>query len=138
MGLWSNGTGVVTALLAAVPGFIDWAAGIPRGTAAKATGRSHMLLNVAALVLFTINLFVQANKWVQMVQLARTIGQIEAPKALVAVVLSSAGVLLTIVAGALGWKLVQTHHVGIDLNAEQQRLETYGPGREPRHGSTLA
>jgi uncharacterized membrane protein len=143
MGLWSNATGVITAVIAAVPGFIDWARGIPKNTPAKATGRSHMLLNVVALGLFTVNLFVQTGKWVDMAQLARATGQIEAPSAGVALFLSGLGVLSTIVAGALGWKLVQTHHVGVILSDEQRRLEppftgTTPPRGEPSHGSTLA
>jgi hypothetical protein len=36
------------------------------------------------------------------------------------------GVLLTLAAGFLGWKMVQRHHVGIDLTAEQERLEPRG------------
>lgn len=48
--------GVDGALLAALPGFADWAFGIPRDSAAKTVGLAHAGLNVAALVLFAIGL----------------------------------------------------------------------------------
>ena len=38
--------------------------------------------------------------------------------------LSAAGVLMTVVAGALGWTLVQTYHVGIQLTPRQAEDET--------------
>lgn len=136
MGLWSNATGVLTAIIAMIPGFIDWAKGIPKGTPAKRTGRNHMLLNLLALGLFIVNLFAQANMWVEMAVLARTTGQIELPGAGLALVLSGLGVAITLGAGALGWKLVQTHHVGVDLSEEQRALEPHGSRAE--HGRTLA
>ena len=38
LGLWSNVTGVLSAVVAMVPGFIDWANGIPAGARARALG----------------------------------------------------------------------------------------------------
>src|SRR4051812_17247109 len=58
IGLWSNLAGVIMAVIAAVPGLIDWTIGIPPGTKAKSTGRKHMLLNLGALASFTANLVV--------------------------------------------------------------------------------
>ena len=116
--VYANVAGVVMAALAALPGFIDWAVGVPTGSPAKATGLWHMLANVTALVVFTINAFLH---W----------GQRNAPdpRAELASVLAAIGVFLTLVAGYLGWKMVQTHHVGIDLTPEQERLE---PRANPR------
>lgn len=141
LGLLSNAAGVLSAVLAAIPGFIDWATGIPKGSAAKATGRIHMLLNVGALALFTVNLLAQANRWMELTRTVATTGQIDAPDPALALVLSALGVLLTIAAGFFGWKLVQTHHVGVDLSEEQRRLEppaldSHHP--QARHGRTLA
>lgn len=112
----ANWAGVVMALVAAVPGFIDWAVGIPPGTGAKSTGFLHMSLNVSALVLFLINGLVYSSRSDQLMP---------APGA--GLVLSAAGIALTLGAGYLGWKLVQDHHVGVHLTAEQERLEPQPP-----------
>lgn len=100
-----NVAGVVTALAAAVPGFIDWWAGIPHDSAPKRDGLIHMSLNVAALALFAANLLVTGNRW----------DAIPAPDARAPIVLSLLGVLCTLAAGWFGWRLVQTHHVGVDI-----------------------
>jgi uncharacterized membrane protein len=108
----ANVAGVVTALAAAIPGFVDWAFGIPAGSPAKTTGMAHMLLNVLALGAFGANAILQAPYW----------GDARPPVGL-SIALPVIGVLLTGGAGWLGWKLVQVHHVGIELSAAQQRLE---------------
>ena len=140
LGLWSNAAGVLTALIAAIPGFIDWAAGIPKGHPAKATGRVHMLFNVVALVLFTINLIVQTDKWVDLARTALMTGDIRPPNPTAALLLSGFGVLCTLAAGFFGWKLVQTHHVGVELSEQQSQLEPapFEPRGRTRHGGTLA
>ena len=53
---WTITAGIISGLLAAVPGFIDWLY-IPKRTRARAVGVYHMLLNVTILVLFAISLF---------------------------------------------------------------------------------
>jgi uncharacterized membrane protein len=108
--LWANFAGVIMAIVAALPGFIDWATGIPRKTAAKRDGAIHMALNVTVLLLFIINLIVQGSPWVYPTATTTL------PDPLWGILLSGTGVLLTLVAGALGWRLVQTHHVGIVLD----------------------
>jgi uncharacterized membrane protein len=135
VGLWSNVAGVATALLAAIPGFIDWSLGIPRHTAAKATGLKHMLLNLSALSLFIVNLIAQRNMWgwdavaVMRESVLTPAGAVliesaaRAPDPRPALLLSGLGFLLTLLAGFLGWTLVQTHHVGVELTEEQKRLE---------------
>src|SRR4051812_6984401 len=52
---WTIAAGVVGALLAAVPGFIDWLA-IPRRSRARTVGLYHMVLNLAVLGLFVVSL----------------------------------------------------------------------------------
>src|SRR5437867_8497066 len=51
---WTIVAGVIGALLAAVPGFIDWM-GIPDRTRAKRVGIYHLVLNVVLLLLFIIS-----------------------------------------------------------------------------------
>jgi len=108
----ANVAGVGMAVLAALPGFVDWAFGIPGGTAAKRTGLIHLGLNVGALALFAITLGVYARYW-----------NGPAESAGLGIVLSAIGVGLTILAGFQGWKLVQTHHVGVELTSKQAEQE---------------
>jgi uncharacterized membrane protein len=96
-----NVVGVVTAAIAAVPGFIDWAVGVPKGHPAKMLGVFHMLFNVTSLVLFAVNAWMLREQWNEMI-----------PRADSALLLASLGVMATLTAGALGWKMVHKHHVG--------------------------
>lgn len=111
-----NWAGVAMAAVAAVPGTIDWATGIPRRTEAKRTGLLHAGLNVMALVFFLINAIVYTAHWDELL-----------PPAGTGIVLSAIGVLFTLPAGFLGWSLVQDHHVGVRLTPEQERLEPLNP-----------
>lgn len=56
---WTIFAGVIGALLAAVPGFVDWL-GIPAGTRAKGVGMIHMILNLLVVGLFIVSL---AARW---------------------------------------------------------------------------
>jgi uncharacterized membrane protein len=109
----ANIAGVAMAAVAAIPGFIDWATGIPRGTRAKTHGFRHMLLNVGALVLFAISAVYYARYW----------SQPDHESAALGIVLSLLGVLLTVAAGFHGWMLIQDDHVGVRLTPEQQVLD---------------
>ncbi|MEH0421182.1 DUF2231 domain-containing protein [Streptomyces sp. B21-083] len=104
-----NVVGVGSALLAALPGFVDWAFGIPRGSAAKTVGLAHAGLNVTALALFAISLGTYATHW-NGPATGTTLG----------LALTSAGVLCTLAAGFLGWMLVQDYHIGIRLTPTQE------------------
>jgi len=107
-----NVVGVGSALLAALPGFVDWAFGIPRGSAAKTVGLAHAGLNVAALALFAVSLGTHVTHW-----------NGPATGATLGLALSSAGVACTVAAGFLGWMLVQDYHIGIRLTPTQERDE---------------
>jgi uncharacterized membrane protein len=113
----ANVAGVGMAVLAAIPGFLDWLLAIPAATPAKTTGLLHMGLNVAALVLFAVNAVIHVGQWND-----------PARDTVLFIVLAAAGVLCTIGAGFAGWSLVQTHHVGIELTPEQRRLEPAAGG----------
>jgi uncharacterized membrane protein len=107
-----NIAGVGGAVLAALPGAVDLALGVPRRSAALAVGRAHAVLNVVALALFGVSLGVYASHW-------------DGPprSATLGLVLSAVGVAVTISAGFLGWMLVQNYHVGIRLSGPQQSDE---------------
>jgi uncharacterized membrane protein len=109
--LKANWGAVLTAVLAALPGFIDWLS-IPKNRKAKKVGVAHMFCNVSALLLFSLNLYLQCEQRNMM-----------EPDVTMGIVLSSAGVILTVIAGFLGWSLVQKHHVGVVLTPEQQKID---------------
>jgi len=52
---WTVVAGVVGAVVAAVPGFIDWL-GIPSGTRARRIGVYHLVLNLTVVALFVVSL----------------------------------------------------------------------------------
>lgn len=104
-----NIAGVGMAIVAAVPGFVDWAFGIPRGSAAKPVGLAHGTLNVAALGLFGASLGFYVTHW-----------NTPTVSAVLGLALAAAGVACTVAAGFLGWMLVQTYHVGIRLTPAQE------------------
>ncbi|MFO0615987.1 MAG: DUF2231 domain-containing protein [Polyangiaceae bacterium] len=121
IGVVANCAGVAGAALAAIPGFIDWAFGVPTGHPAKITGLKHVLLNVGALSLFTLDAILQLRHW-------------DTPLAPYAAAVSLAGVgmAFTFGAGVLGWTLVGKHHVGVQPSREQQRLEISRTGHPSR------
>lgn len=98
----ANAAGVIMAAVAAIPGFIDWLF-IPSNTKPKKTGLFHMLCNVFALGLYGISLWQQCPKWND-----------AAPTPGLSIPLTAVGFILTLIAGFLGWTLVQKHHVGVD------------------------
>lgn len=102
--------GVVMAGLAAVAGMVDLFAGIPRDTPARKTGIAHMGLNLLSVVLFA---GAAVMTWYRM----RTE---VAPGVALPIVLGVIALGATIGAGSLGWKLVQTHHVGIDESVHEE------------------
>lgn len=104
----ANALGVAGAVIASVPGFLEWVMTIPRRSAAKATGTLHMALNLVALVAFTVALLVGLSGWNTGVDAPWT-----------AAVLSLLGLAIAAIGGWFGYALVQTHHVGIDLPAAE-------------------
>jgi uncharacterized membrane protein len=107
----ANIAGIIMAALAALPGFIDWAVGVPSSSPAKGHGLTHMLLNVGALVIFIINAIIHTGNW------KNPSGEGSG------IILAVIGVLLTLGAGYFGWTMIQHDHVGVELTPEQERLE---------------
>jgi len=100
------------AVLAALPGFVDLAFGVPRRSQAKVVGLAHAALNDIALGLFIAAAVIYVGNW-NGPPVGVTLG----------LALSAAGVAVTVVAGALGWMLVQTYHVGVRLTPSQEQDE---------------
>jgi nitrite reductase/ring-hydroxylating ferredoxin subunit/uncharacterized membrane protein len=105
-GLWATGghlaaAGVLTALLAAVPGFIDYFYTVPPRSSGKQRATRHMLLNLTAVTLV-------AAAW-----LLRRGGDPQAPN--VAVVgLELVAITLLSVAGWMGGTMAYRNQIGVD------------------------
>ncbi len=109
----TNVAGVGMALLAAIPGFVDWWIGIPRRSRAKRTGLWHMGFNLAALALFAVTLGIYITDWNGPFRVNVAPG----------IILAAAGVACTLAAGFFGWTLVQDHHVGVKMTGDQAAPE---------------
>ena len=104
----ANVSGIATAVIASIPGAIDLLA-LPRASRARAAGLKHAGFNLIATALFAVAAVVLYRTWSGRVMadgeylLDATIPLATAVVAWVAMV----------IAGSLGWTLVQTHHVGV-------------------------
>lgn len=98
---WMIASGVLTGLLAAPFGFIDWL-GIPSRTRAKRVGAVHGIGNVFVLVLFALSWSVRGT--------TEDLGTY-------AIVLSFLGGALALFTGWLGGELVDRLGVGVDAGA---------------------
>lgn len=103
-----NIAAVVMAIVAALAGLVDYT-GIPANTDAKRHAVQHMSLNIFSLVVFALNWYLNAGQW-----------NVPAPVMRYAIILPLIGFLATLGAGYLGWTLVQTHHAGVQLTAEEE------------------
>jgi uncharacterized membrane protein len=101
-GHYMIGAGVVTGLLAAVPGTVDYLA-IPSGTRAKRIGLLHGLGNVAVTGMFAASWFARRNR--------------PGNPGARALALSAGATALAVVTGWLGGELVDRLGVGVDDNA---------------------
>jgi uncharacterized membrane protein len=95
---WLIGAGVLTGLLAAPFGFIDWLA-IPRRTRAKRVGLVHAIMNVGALILFAVSWSLRG-------------GSVAQPP-VEALVCSLVGVIGSLIAAWFGGELVDRLGIGV-------------------------
>lgn len=117
--------GAAVAVLAAIFGAIDLL-GIPRASAAQKTGFKHMGLNLVSTILFCAAGFMLYRAWGGTPTLPDQPELSYAP----ALVLAIVAFLAMGIAGWLGWKLVQTHHVGVDDRPTQVRESSGSPGSD--------
>ncbi|WNM56619.1 DUF2231 domain-containing protein [Candidatus Nitrospira allomarina] len=96
VGFYTLSGGVVGALLAAIPGYLDFRSLI--NPHSKKIGIRHMTLNLIIVALFGV------NAWIRAVDPTWEAGFI----------LSTLGVLLLAISGWLGGELVYKHGVGVD------------------------
>jgi uncharacterized membrane protein len=102
---WTITAGVVSGLVAAVPGFVDWLA-IPAGTRAKAVGTWHMVLNLLVVGLFGLSLALRATS---------SGGYVGAGAA--AMLPGWVGMVLAVFSAWFGGELVETLGIGVHEGA---------------------
>jgi len=98
---WNIGAGVIGALLAAVPGFVDY---LDLDGRARRLGTYHMFLNLAAVAVFAVNWYVRTRV---------------APDSLWPLALSILGVVGVIISGWIGGELVYVERVGVTESARR-------------------
>jgi uncharacterized membrane protein/nitrite reductase/ring-hydroxylating ferredoxin subunit len=91
--------GIIGAVLAAVPGFIDYLGAVPPNSSAKKRAAKHGLLNTTNLLLFVVVFFLK---------------RANSPDDLLITVLEGVGVGILFVAGWLGGTLVYRNQIGVD------------------------
>jgi uncharacterized membrane protein len=113
--LYSMGGGIIGALLAAVPGFIDFLS--IRESEMKAIAWKHMLTNVLGLLIFIANFFLRLND-----SISWNAG----------LVLSIVGVIIFAVGGWLGGEMVYVKGMAVEpveeLSKKVQQAEDRGSG----------
>jgi uncharacterized membrane protein/nitrite reductase/ring-hydroxylating ferredoxin subunit len=91
--------GIATALLAAVPGILDYFYTVPPESSAKKRATQHGILNVTLLLVFTMAVLLRRKSDVDF---------------LVILILEGAGIIILTVSGWLGGTLVTRNQIGID------------------------
>lgn len=103
--LWTTGAylawaGVVTALVAAVPGFIDYLYTVPPNSSGKRRATKHMLVNLSAVALFVIALVLRDG--------------VSTMPGVPGIALEAIGVALLTSGAWMGGVLVNRNQIGVD------------------------
>ena len=96
--------GIGFALLAAVPGIIDYFFVIPPKSSAKKRGATHGLINITMVIIFSVALLLRQKEEVSF---------------MIIIGLEIAGVILLSIAGWLGGTLVFRNQIGVDIRYAQ-------------------
>jgi uncharacterized membrane protein len=117
MAFWSSIAAIVTALIAALPGFGDYLA-VVNGTPASNIGLVHMVLNVATIILFAVAAVIMYDD-----------GARDGAALTLVIALHLIGIGLLSLSGWLGGEMVFRHGVGV-LSEDERRAE--GPLPRPQ------
>jgi uncharacterized membrane protein/nitrite reductase/ring-hydroxylating ferredoxin subunit len=104
-GWWTTGAylglvGIIAALIAAVPGFIDYLKTVPPKSSGKRRATKHMLVNLSAVVLFVAACAIR--------------GDADSMPGATVVALEGIGVALLTAGGWMGGVLVNRNQIGVD------------------------
>lgn len=99
-GYYLNIAGIATALLAAIPGAIDYLYTVPPQSSAKKRATIHGLLNIVNVIFFAVALYYRSTT--------------DAYPLSIVIVLEGVGVVLLNIAGWMGGTLVHRNQIGID------------------------
>jgi nitrite reductase/ring-hydroxylating ferredoxin subunit/uncharacterized membrane protein len=102
---WTTGgylslVGIIAAVIAAVPGFVDYFKTVPPDSSGKQRATKHMLVNLGAVILFAVAWVIRGGADVL-------------PGALI-LVLEGVGLLLLTTGGWMGGVLVNRNQIGVD------------------------
>jgi nitrite reductase/ring-hydroxylating ferredoxin subunit/uncharacterized membrane protein len=102
---WTTGgslsvVGVVAALVAAIPGFIDYFGTVPPNSSGKRRATRHMIVNLSAVTLFAVAWTIRAR--------------VELPPGIPVLALEGMGVALLTAGGWMGGVLVSRNQIGVD------------------------
>ncbi len=118
-GGWLCLAGIGTAIIAAIPGFLDYCFSVPPGSSAARRATLHMAVNLTAVALFAVAWFVRRD-------------EVDVPPRLTVLVLDILGIVLLSSGGWLGGTLVYRNFIGPDHRYaragkwREQRLEARG------------
>ena len=117
---WSGIAGIITAVVAAAPGFGDYLT-MAVNSDSKFIATAHMALNLATVVLFAVAAGLQADD-----------GALSGSTLTAVVVIHGIGVGLLAVSGALGGEMVYRHHLGVIPDDSEQEAREHA-----RHGQAM-
>ena len=98
---YMNLLGIVTAVLAAIPGFIDYLKTVPPKSSGRKRAAKHGILNSSALLLFIVAFIIRLSY--------------DVPEPAIVIPLDIIGFVLTLIAGWLGGTLVYRNQIGVDI-----------------------
>jgi uncharacterized membrane protein len=107
---YANVAGVVAAVIAAIPGMMDYFGAIPNRDPAKKVARTHVAFNSLALILFAVN---AAILWNVVTPEVLRVEAFDSFDYRASMGISIVGLLSTLAAGYFGGTLVQEHGMGL-------------------------
>jgi uncharacterized membrane protein len=120
--LVANIAGIITAVIAVIPGAIDLFS-LPPSSRARAVGLKHAGFNLLATLLFAVTALLIYRAWSQ----REMVDGGYVFDATIPLAMSVVAWVSMVVAGSLGWTLIQTHHVGV----KPALVRPDRPSREP-------
>ena len=117
MAYWSMAFGIVGALLAAIPGLVDYNTTIRKSENAYATARTHMILNLTVVVAYAVNLWLRGDY-----------NAVGGTMLGLVIALSVVSLAVLSFSGYLGGHLV--YHFGIGMSRESLRVSMLETERE--------